>query len=322
MASKFNGILALPSPSPLAVLGWQTIRNRQQLRNQNACRRLKNRSLCQQWTYARPQKILKLQEFYHPRYTPGNCVSEESTDSSAKSVAQINFYMGDDNKFEEEIEEPAKYVPPPPLNHEDAEMIGKTEIVLYTMKDFLCCLLKKQEADWKNCEKVWKLFSRTVEFQDPLICFRGIKSLIWWLEAVRDAVILVDVDINEIYSVIEAKAKPQIYIIWTVALTKDQQESFVNLGRQDWWSEEYRALLQHLHNQKEISKNTCQSFLANGNLKERGQDSSPCLDDNGDIQEHSSRFFGLSVETKLEVNSLGEIDSIHTSWHSLRDEPE
>ena len=26
--------------------------------------------------------------------------------------------MGDVNEFEEEIEEPAKYVPPPPLNHE------------------------------------------------------------------------------------------------------------------------------------------------------------------------------------------------------------
>lgn len=316
MALKSNDILALFSP-PLAVLGWQTIRNRKQI----ACRILKNRSLCQRWTYARPKNILQLQEFYHLRYTPRNCVSEESTDSSAESViavAQINFYMGDVNEFEEEIEEPAKYVPPPPLNHEDAEMIGKTELVLYTMKDFLCRLLKKQEADWKNCEKVWKLFSRTVEFQDPLICFRGIKSLIWWLEAVRDAVILVDVDINEIYSVFDEKAKPQIYIIWTLALTKGQQESFVNLGRQDWWREEYRKLLQHLCNQKETSKNTCQSFLGNEDLKEMGQDSSSSLDANRDLQEH----FGLSGETKLEVNSLGEIDSIHTSWQSPRDEPE
>lgn len=280
MALKSNDILALFSP-PLAVLGWQTIRNRKQI----ACRILKNRSLCQRWTYARPTNILQLQEFYHLRYTPRNCVSEESTDSSAES---------------------------------DAEMIGKTELVLYTMKDFLCRLLKKQEADWKNCEKVWKLFSRTVEFQDPLICFRGIKSLIWWLEAVRDAVILVDVDINEIYSVFDEKAKPQIYIIWTLALTKGQQESFVNLGRQDWWREEYRKLLQHLCNQKEISKNTCQSFLGNEDLKEMGQDSSSSLDANGDLQEH----FGLSGETKLEVNSLGEIDSIHTSWQSPRDEPE
>jgi len=92
-------------------------------------------------------------------------------------------------------------------------MIGKIEIVLYTMKDCLCSLLEKHEADWKNCEKVWKLFSRAVEFQDTLMCFRGIKSLILWLETVRDAVILVDVDINEIYSVFKAKAKPQIYII-------------------------------------------------------------------------------------------------------------
>jgi hypothetical protein len=36
-------------------------------------------------------------------------------------------------------------------------------------------------------------------------------SLIWWLEAVRDAVILVDVDINEIYSVIEAKGDHKLF---------------------------------------------------------------------------------------------------------------
>lgn len=161
-----------------------------------------------------------------------------------------------------------------------------------------------------------------MEFQDPLICFRGIKSLIWWLEAVRDVVILVDVDINGIYSVIEEKAKPQIYIIWTVALTKDQQESFVNLVRQDWCREEYGTLLQYLHNQKEVSKNTCQSLLSNEDLKEMGQESTSSLDDNRDLQEHNCRLFELSGETKLGVNSLGEIESIHTSWPSLRDEPE
>eukprot|EP01018_Ginkgo_biloba_P011870 Gb_19529 [translate_table: standard] len=255
MGSKICSILGLLS-IPVVLPGWNRASQKQLSRFEKArksqkLRGVKTRAMWQQQgTYARPWKTSELEKL-HSRHTQRSCVTE-SRDSPAESALPTSFYMGDVDDFEEDIEEPAKYVPPPTLDVEDAKIISITENVLYALKRFLCGLVGKHDTDWKNCDTVLKVVSKTVEFQDPVICFRGLKSLIWWLESLSAAPI--SMDVNEIYSENQATnfSKPQIHIVWTVVFTDYQERS----SMQDSWRGNYMALLQDLHNLKESINNS------------------------------------------------------------------
>ncbi|KAL3686133.1 hypothetical protein R1sor_004155 [Riccia sorocarpa] len=126
----------------------------------------------------------------------------------------IQPYMGDVEIFEEE-EPLAEYVPPPQIPVEDVEIRNNVEEVMYTLLECIPGPMNALLHDDKKWGALIRMFSETVQVQDPLICVKGLNSLEKLLKGLCHAGITVN--LHDVYyeNIAAEKCKRWVYAIWT-----------------------------------------------------------------------------------------------------------
>ncbi|CAM6104427.1 unnamed protein product [Calypogeia fissa] len=202
-------------------------------------------------------------------------------------------YM-EDVHIVEEVEEPALYVPPPPIPSRDLSMRNKVEDLMYTLKDIMSGPVAEMVTDEKKRDTMVKLFYEKVELQNPLFCSRGIDALVEWVQLL--GLLGVGVKLHDIYyeNTVQSPYKRWVYATWTTTLTNDLQMSVVELGLMEWWA---RCHLPELWNSP-------------GSEKQHAEEN----------QSMKNRVLSLSGECRFEMAESGQVANVHTKWYKLAED--
>ncbi|KAL2644133.1 hypothetical protein R1flu_011720 [Riccia fluitans] len=149
----------------------------------------------------------------------------DDTDSSTSAFSEligsvVQPYMGDVEMLEEE-ELPAEYVPPPPISVEDVEMRNSVEEVMYMLLECIPGPMNALLHDQEKWDTLVRMFSVTVEVQDPLLCVKGLNSFERLLKVLCHSGIAVK--LHDVYyeSLAADKIKRWVYAVWTATLTNE-----------------------------------------------------------------------------------------------------
>ncbi|OAE28052.1 hypothetical protein AXG93_488s1140 [Marchantia polymorpha subsp. ruderalis] len=205
----------------------------------------------------------------------------------------LQTYMGDVDMLEEE-EPLSKFVPPPQIPLE-----GPMAVLL---------------DDQRKWDAVVKMFSESVEIQDPLLCLKGVQSFKTFLRVLCESGI--NIDLHEVYyeNLAADRSKRWVYAVWTATLTNNLEESVENLNMKEWWSSAFGSLLEHLAQRQDGVQNA----LAGDELFR----TTTIVDGE---EKHFKRFQRLNVlklsgESKFEVNQAGLVTGVRSRWYKLREQ--
>ncbi|KAG6549531.1 hypothetical protein Mapa_008912 [Marchantia paleacea] len=225
----------------------------------------------------------------------------------------LQTYMGDVDMLEEE-EPLSKYVPPPQIPLKDVEMRNKVEEVMYSLLDYLpgpMAILLDDQGKW---DAVVKMFSESVEIQDPLLCLKGVQSFKILLNVLCQSGI--NIDLHEVYyeSVAADRSKRWVYAVWTATLTNNLEESVQKSNMKEWWDSASGPLLEHRAEREDGVK----SSLAGDELF------STTVFVDGE-EKPLKRFQRLNVlklsgESKFEVNQAGLVTCVRSRWYKLAEQ--
>ncbi|KAJ7518939.1 hypothetical protein O6H91_20G016300 [Diphasiastrum complanatum] len=174
---------------------------------------------------------------------------------------------------------------------QDTLMREKMEAMLYTLQKLL-----PGHLDHSKMETMRPMFSKSVKFQNPLVCFQGIDSLNSWLQVLAEAQAFID--LHEIYSenMRNHRGKYKVHTVWTITLAVDFQKIGKDLGLHHPVMEVWNA------------------------EKERGD---PCKEETESDQQQSDselEIIRISGETVLEMDLLGLVSRISSRWYVLQEE--